>query len=671
MKHLTTILFIFYSFLINAQTEQVNSCGTEYILEKNYDSEFEDYFQKQTQVKAKNPVTYYIPIVFHVIHAGEQVGIGSNISDLEIYKALERLNNNYRNIHNNASGGDTSIQFVLATRAPDGSCSTGINRIDFSTNQAYVQYGNKHTSSNSGVDAVAIRALSNWNPNQYYNVWVVNKITSASGVAGYAYYATEHGKIHDGTFISYQSLIDKGSKTLTHELGHSLNLMHTFQGSTGTNCPAQINGCGADGDCIVDTPPHPQTHANDLVLTAANNCAGNNDSSYKHNYMSYASSQYRTVFTPLQITRMQSAITFYRSSYLPANNSVFKMTQVPQARFLINDSDSNLKRIYCIGTPISLTNTSTCFLNTFNNTTVPNYQSHWEIKRNGQFLFSTSDPSPILNLTQTGTYSITLTAMNNLGSNSVSKTDIIEIISAKNTNYCAPTSTNTGYFGLSVNNVKLHSINNSTAIGVNNAYSDFSCSHITQVAVNHSNAIDITVSNNNSNVKDNMLLQGYIDYNQNNTFEANEMILQQSVPSATNNKVYTFNFTPPANVKKGTVLRMRIISERTNITTAKLNCTTPYNIGDVEDYGVIFIDNLANEDFETVKYSIFPNPVANTLNITSGDFSEKQISIYSTSGKLVKTLKTSSNPITIDVSSFATGTYILNINNTTHKFIKE
>lgn len=192
------------------------------------------------------------------------------------------------------------------------------------------------------------------------------------GVGGYAYYPTEHGTAHDGTFIDYQYIIWGNSPILTHELGHSLNLMHTFQGSTGTSCPVQINGCGADGDCVSDTPPHPQVHPYDLVLTAANSCAGNNNSTFKHNYMCYTRNEYRNVFTPMQISRMQSAVTFYRSSYLPATNSVFTMTQKPQAQFYINENNSNYKQFFCAGTPLNLRNSSTCFLNTFNNTTLAN-----------------------------------------------------------------------------------------------------------------------------------------------------------------------------------------------------------------------------------------------------------------------------------------------------------
>jgi len=668
MKHLFTITLLFYALLINAQTEQpLNNCGTEYVLEKNYDSQFEKFYQNQIDFKSKNPVTYYIPVVFHIIHAGEPLGVGSNISDVDIYNALGRLNNDFKNNHNDPSSGNTNIQFVLATKDPNGSCSTGINRINYESNSTYVQYGNAYRNTDNGVDAATIRTLSNWNPNQYYNIWVVNKITSAQGVAGYAYYPTEHGTAHDGTFIDYQYVIWETSKVLTHEMGHSLNLMHTFQGSTGTNCPAQINGCGTDGDCVADTPPHPQTHAYDLVLTAANNCSGDNNSTYKHNYMSYALPIYRNVFTPLQIARMQSAIPFYRSSYLPAKNTVFKMTQAPQAQFLVNDIDSYYKQFFCIGTLISLKNTSTCFLNTFNNTTLTNYTSKWVVKKNGQTILTSMEPNPTITLNQAGTYSITLTATNNVGSNSITKS--IEIVPTTTKNYCKPTSLFVGYSHSSINNVKFHFINNITDVGINHGYQDFSCTLITQAPFDKTNNIDIIVSNNQYLFS--QILQGYIDYNNNGIFEANELILNQKVPPSVNNIQYSFSFTPPANVIKGEVLRMRIISERDNITTAKLDCTSQYNFGDIEDYGVIFESYLSVDDFENKKYKIYPNPVDNILNINSDNSDEKSITIFTTSGQLIKILKTTDENLSIDVSQLSSGTYILNINNVPCKFIKK
>lgn len=674
MKQIFTFTLLLFSTLLFAQTEQIfNNCGTDFLPENSnrYNSEFEDYYQNQISLKAKTPVSYYIPVVFHIINTGEPIGTGSNISDIEIYSALENLNNHFKNDHNHPNNSNSNIQFVLANKAPDGSCSTGINRVNFGNNSTYTQYGSQLSSTDNGVDATTIRTLSNWNPNHYYNIWVVNKITSSSNVAAYAYLSNSHGQPYDGTFIMARYVNSGSDEILTHEIGHSLNLEHTFQGSSGTNCPSQMNGCGNDGDCVSDTPPHIKNHVTDLILTAANQCSGNNNSTFKHNYMTYTKNEYQRVFTPLQITRMQSAINFYRSSYLPANNTIFKMNHAPIAQFIINNKSTSNKQFFCIGTPISLKNTSTCFLNTFNKTTVPNYSSLWTITKNGQTVLTSSEPNPNIVLNQIGTYNITLTAKNNIGSNSITKSNIIEIIDKNNINYCSSTTLNKGYFGLSIDKVKVHHINNSTTRYTNEGYIDFSCTHISQLSSTTPNKIDITVSNYNAGVTDNLIVQGYIDYNKNGVFESSELILDESVPPLTDHKEYSFHFSAPSNIKTNEVFRMRIVSERISISNNKLNCTSQYNIGDIEDYGVIFVPNLSIEAIEDLDYNIFPNPVTDILTIDSNNSKTKEIELFTISGQQIKSFTSNNKSIQIDVSQFQSGTYILKINNIPYKFIKK
>lgn len=673
MKQIITLLLFFITSANFAQSKiTFDNCGTDDLLEnKIFSEEFENYYQRQINIKAKNPVAYNIPVVFHIIHIGEPLGTESNVSDSNIYQVLEGMNNHLKNNHKHLNNSNSNIQFVLATKAPNGSCSTGINRINYGTNSTYVQHGTQYTSTDSGVDPANIRALSTWDTNKYYNVWVVNKITSTSSVAAYAYLASSHGKIYDGTVISAQFVNGDVSEILTHEIGHSLNLHHTFQGSIGSNCPAQINGCGADGDCVADTPPHIKNHVTDLLLGAPNSCSGNNDSSFKNNYMTYTQNEYRRVFTPQQIARMQSAINFYRSSLLPSKNSVFTMTQAPNAQFLVNYKSSGAKQYFCVGTSISLKNTSTCFLNTFNDTSLTNYSSKWVVTKNGQTILTSTEPNPNIVLTQTGTYSITLTSTNNIGSNSITKNNIIEIISKNTINYCTPTSINKGYYALAIDNVSINYLNNSTAVGVNNGYTDFSCVHITQASSTAPNKIDITASNYNPTISDNMIMQGFIDFNENGSFEQSETIFNQIVPPSTYSKKYSFTFSAPATIKTEKIYRMRIVSEKALLNNSKINCSSQFNMGDVEDYGLIFIKNLSSDEFEKEKYNIYPNPVSNFLNVTSDNYDHKEIQIYSVSGKLVKSMKSSDSNIQINVSDLSSGNYILNINNVTHHFIKK
>ena len=76
---------------------------------------------------------YKVPVVFHVLHNN---GI-ENISDEQILDALSILNRDYRLLNNDANNvqsdfqgmpKDVEVEFVLATKAPNGQCFKGITR---------------------------------------------------------------------------------------------------------------------------------------------------------------------------------------------------------------------------------------------------------------------------------------------------------------------------------------------------------------------------------------------------------------------------------------------------------------------------------------------------------------------------------------------------------------
>ena len=76
---------------------------------------------------------YKIPVVFHVLHNN---GI-ENITDEQIFDALTILNRDYRllnadanNVQSEFAGmpADIEVEFLLATKAPNGACFKGITR---------------------------------------------------------------------------------------------------------------------------------------------------------------------------------------------------------------------------------------------------------------------------------------------------------------------------------------------------------------------------------------------------------------------------------------------------------------------------------------------------------------------------------------------------------------
>jgi hypothetical protein len=259
-----------------------------------------------------NAVSYTIPVVVHVIHTGGPVGSIYNPTDAQIKGAIDYLNQVYNGTYPGTEGiGDLQLQFVLA--AKDGLCnnSSGIERIDASEVSGYTVDGVSSDFGNTpGVDQLSIKGVSRWNPFNYYNIWVVNKIdgkdgTSGSFIAGFATLPpTEPSQ--DGTILLATQMM-AGQKTLPHELAHAFGLYHTFEGSNDRNsCPVNDN-CDANGDKVCDTDPESFNRLNGIVdfscRTGTNACTGSNYSiNTEHNYMNYTNCY--SLFTAGQKARM-------------------------------------------------------------------------------------------------------------------------------------------------------------------------------------------------------------------------------------------------------------------------------------------------------------------------------------------------------------------------------
>jgi hypothetical protein len=241
------------------------------------ESQVEVIIQNNVNSKSKSTI-YSIPVVVHVIHLGEPIGTGSNISDIQIQQSIAGLNNRFRNV--NGLGIDVELEFCLASKDPNGNSTNGINRVDGSNIANYSASGITPTGNPcSGAVEIAIKDLSRWPVSDYYNIWVVSEICNGSFV-GYASYPV--GGLYDGLVIVSTSMTSN-SGTLPHEVGHGFFLYHTFNGDGGNvSCPVDTN-CIINGDRVCDTPPHKQGDCN-----TSNPCTlvGVWDNS-RYNYMSY------------------------------------------------------------------------------------------------------------------------------------------------------------------------------------------------------------------------------------------------------------------------------------------------------------------------------------------------------------------------------------------------
>ncbi|MBL7712849.1 MAG: zinc-dependent metalloprotease [Chitinophagaceae bacterium] len=284
MKKLTLFSFALLLAGMVSFAQSVNPCGFDDLhkemmrTDRNYEKavrSMQNGWVKYAKMMSRALLThtskgyvYEIPMVMHVIHTGEAVSSSAkyNVDSLRIAQMIEYMNKNYAaefpfpDTTTGASGGGTRIplKFVLAKRTPAGLATNGIIRIDGTASYPLYNANGVKRSASTGVTTAEVMALSRWNPSDYYNVYIVNKIDgndlySSGGIAGYAY--LPYFPTVDGMVV-VASQVRSGSTTIAHEFGHAFSLLHTFEGDGGTaTCPLNAD-CTTDGDMVCDTEPH-------------------------------------------------------------------------------------------------------------------------------------------------------------------------------------------------------------------------------------------------------------------------------------------------------------------------------------------------------------------------------------------------------------------------------
>jgi PKD repeat protein len=542
--------------------------------------EFEKYVS--TYSTERSGTIYKIPCVVHVMSTGNAL---TDITDDQIRAAIRELNEMFRKIpgtKGDGNGVDLEIEYALAVRDPNGNCTSGINRFNMTGNATYMASGVKR-SSNNGISDTDLKNLIRWNTNQYYNIWLISEIDNnegGSGVQGYATLAGAHGTSSDGTVLLVNAFKIPGGTTLIHELGHSLNLYHTFEGDgSGGTCPTNTS-CSTQGDLVCDTPPHKRSSSN--CPTGTNSCDGGTSVDlYKRNYLDYSSDVCQNMLTSGQKTRMHAAITGTRKSFLASQGN---LSLVPVTSAAINFSVS---RSYICGTgqQVKFYDLSGCIPNTYlDNTSWSGISFNWTIT-NGTTTYTSTLQNPTITFNATGTYDVTLQVTNNYGTSTSAKTGAV-VVGASPVTACTPTSQNNGNFWHTVNNVRFNAINNTTDLYVNTAYTNFSCTQNTVVNPESVHELSISISAGSNNPE---VFEVYIDYNNNGIFDAVELIHSGSTPKNTT-KTDKKNITIPATAVKNTLLRMRVIGEAGTIIAGERNCTSSLLVGDVEDYGIYIQD---------------------------------------------------------------------------------
>jgi len=290
--------------------------------------EMKDYLAQQQintaqrDAQATNAATIYIPVVFHIVHNGDPLGTGENITDAQCISQLNAMNLHYNGLDPNVSlipsafaslVGDCNIQFCLAKFDPQGNPTTGIIRHQLSN----VSWNDENTIDNT------LKPTTIWDHTKYMNIWSVrmgNPLAS-SGVLAYSSLPYFGAADQDGIVARYNTIGTSGilmsghnlGKTITHEAGHWLGLLHIW-GIDST--------CGDAGDYVSDTPDQA-----DLNFGCPNfphiSCNNGPNGDMFMNYMDYTDDACSYMFSKGQSTNIHSVLDNFRVAIKTASSSCF------------------------------------------------------------------------------------------------------------------------------------------------------------------------------------------------------------------------------------------------------------------------------------------------------------------------------------------------------------
>jgi len=343
-----------------------------------------------------------IPLVVHVVHNGESVGSGRNISQAQVRAQIETLNEDFRRkpgtrgFNDNPIGADIEIEFCLAAIDPQGRAMAepGIDRVN----------GGRASWSRADIEGI-LKPSSSWSPDRYFNIWVVDFAPTDERLLGYAQFPSQSNLpgipdnggagSTDGVVVRYQSFgnAEKGNfpvmqapynlgRTLTHEVGHWLGLRHIWGDAR----------CG--DDFVDDTPPQESESRGCQVGRVS--CGSVN---LVQNYMDYSDDACFNIFTRGQRARMRAVMETSprRASLLTSNVCGIRVVSRPIPNFR-----AETRRIL-LGGQVRFVDLS------------GNFPSQWEWTFEGGTPSTSNEQNPVVTYNQAGRFKVTLVVANSAG----------------------------------------------------------------------------------------------------------------------------------------------------------------------------------------------------------------------------------------------------------------
>jgi PKD repeat protein len=284
-----------------------------------------------------------------------------------------------------------------------------------------------------------------------------------------------------------------------------------------------------------------------------------------------------------------------------------------------------------------------------------NNPTSWSWIFNGGTPVASAAQNPLITYNSVGTYPVTLTVTNGLGSDTKTIDAYITVVAAGA--YCSSHSNSNALDWIS--RVDISTFNNPSGASF---YSDFTGMTIT-LTPGSTNSLVLTPYSTTQR----QYWRIWIDFNGDGDFED------------TGEQAFS------ANNKKGVVSGSLIIPStasgqtRMRITVKDGGAPAPCEIfqnGEVEDYTVNFNQAAVLTQENNLKLEIYPNPASNLLNVVvTGKAETVNIKVYNALGQIIDDFDVKNNRTTINLSNFQKGIYFIGadngIQNTLKKFIKE
>jgi hypothetical protein len=318
MRLLWSILILCHVINLAGQ----NRCGVDHRYFHKHDQldqRFEQWIKanrsKETPStsRSNSEAVYQLPVVVHLIHQGEDIGQGLNLTDEQVQEQIEILNQDFRRKNPDtlltpnefrSVAADTRIEFVLAKRDPEGLATTGIVRKQGSLN------GYRYSDVGSRSDEYVLKHESQWPVDQYLNIYVTDILNGFIGYAQFPFINLEgvenpnYDPFLDGVVVDYKYFginpdtggsFESFGRTLTHEMGHFLGLRHVW----GDQSP-----CEQDDFC--DDTPEQSSSFNTQCPDSSSISCGSSD--MYSNYLNYTNDACMNIFTNCQKQRMRTVV---------------------------------------------------------------------------------------------------------------------------------------------------------------------------------------------------------------------------------------------------------------------------------------------------------------------------------------------------------------------------